>query len=313
MRRGPVGAGRIEQGAGTASPAWVKHGGLRAVGRRCGGHGTPVRPGILGRRYVEERQRSTPPPGPSVRFFVTVRRRTRSPGHVSSHSPYGQSSLCTVQVLGGGNAGSSAHVRSLTAGLVARGVRVTVCAPCDADDGPTTSRARAPNTCPYRGAATRVRGGAARRLHGADLVHAHGLHASFRASSRSAAGAPRSSSPGTTARTPKAPAAVCCGCWSDASRGRPRSCSASPPTSSTGPAARGARDARLARWRCPAAGRASGRGGVRAAAPKAARRTRRDRPALAHGRRHPGPAPGLRPPAGRARARGATSIPPRWW
>ncbi|MYV56609.1 glycosyltransferase, partial [Streptomyces sp. SID3212] len=39
--------------------------------------------------------------------------------------------LRTVQVLGGGSAGSSAHVRSLAAGLVARGVRVTVCAPAD--------------------------------------------------------------------------------------------------------------------------------------------------------------------------------------
>ncbi len=52
---------------------------------------------------------------------------------VSSHSPHGQSSLRTVQVLGGGNAGSSTHVRSLAAGLVARGVKVTVCAPSDAE------------------------------------------------------------------------------------------------------------------------------------------------------------------------------------
>ncbi|MEV6786265.1 glycosyltransferase family 1 protein, partial [Streptomyces sp. NPDC051098] len=37
--------------------------------------------------------------------------------------------LRTVQVLGGGSAGSGAHVRSLASGLVARGVRVTVCAP----------------------------------------------------------------------------------------------------------------------------------------------------------------------------------------
>ncbi|NEB78495.1 glycosyltransferase family 1 protein, partial [Streptomyces sp. SID14478] len=53
--------------------------------------------------------------------------------HVSSHSAHGQSSLRTVQVLGGGSAGSSAHVRSLAAGLVARGVRVTVCAPSEAE------------------------------------------------------------------------------------------------------------------------------------------------------------------------------------
>ncbi|MYR16415.1 glycosyltransferase family 1 protein, partial [Streptomyces sp. SID724] len=43
------------------------------------------------------------------------------------------SQLRTVQVLGGGSASSSAHVGSLAAGLVARGVRVTVCAPSAAD------------------------------------------------------------------------------------------------------------------------------------------------------------------------------------
>ncbi|CAM5723803.1 glycosyl transferase [Streptomyces badius] len=43
------------------------------------------------------------------------------------------SQLRTVQVLGGGSAGSSAHVGSLTAGLVARGVQVTVCAPAAVD------------------------------------------------------------------------------------------------------------------------------------------------------------------------------------
>ncbi|NDZ98892.1 glycosyltransferase family 1 protein, partial [Streptomyces sp. SID10116] len=52
--------------------------------------------------------------------------------HVSSHSPHGQTPLHTVQVLGGGSAGSSAHVRSLAAGLSARGLRVTVCAPDEA-------------------------------------------------------------------------------------------------------------------------------------------------------------------------------------
>lgn len=43
------------------------------------------------------------------------------------------SQLRTVQVLGGGSAGSSAHVSSLAAGLVARGVHVTVCAPAELD------------------------------------------------------------------------------------------------------------------------------------------------------------------------------------
>src|SRR6476620_10711293 len=47
--------------------------------------------------------------------------------------PFNVSQLRTVQVLGGGSAGSSAHVSSLTAGLVARGVHVTVCAPAELD------------------------------------------------------------------------------------------------------------------------------------------------------------------------------------
>ena len=55
--------------------------------------------------------------------------------------------LRTVQVLGGGSAGSSAHVRSLAAGLVARGVRVTVCAPAERSAS-TTSPARARTSSP---------------------------------------------------------------------------------------------------------------------------------------------------------------------
>ncbi|MDX3118053.1 glycosyltransferase family 4 protein [Streptomyces scabiei] len=100
---------------------------------------------------------------------------------MSSHSPHGQSSLRTVQVLGGGNAGSSAHVRSLTAGLVARGVRVTVCAPIGADDtydftGAGAEHVHVPRSSdPGSVAALRA------ACTDADLVHAHGLHASFRA------------------------------------------------------------------------------------------------------------------------------------
>ncbi|MEU4877776.1 glycosyltransferase family 4 protein [Streptomyces sp. NPDC021608] len=100
---------------------------------------------------------------------------------MSSHSPHGQSSLRTVQVLGGGNAGSSAHVRSLTAGLVARGVRVTVCAPAEADDtydftGAGAEHVHVPRSSdPGSVAALRA------ACTNADLVHAHGLHASFRA------------------------------------------------------------------------------------------------------------------------------------
>lgn len=100
---------------------------------------------------------------------------------MSSHSPHGQSSLRTVQVLGGGNAGSSAHVRSLAAGLVARGVRVTVCAPADADDAYDFTGAGADHVHVPRssdpGAVAALRAACT----DADLVHAHGLHASFRA------------------------------------------------------------------------------------------------------------------------------------
>lgn len=99
---------------------------------------------------------------------------------VSSHSPHGQSSLRTVQVLGGGNAGSSAHVRSLASGLVARGVRVTVCAPAGTDHlydftGTGAEHVHVPRSSdPASVAALRA------ACADADLVHAHGLHASFR-------------------------------------------------------------------------------------------------------------------------------------
>ncbi|MFF3987256.1 glycosyltransferase family 4 protein [Streptomyces sp. NPDC001601] len=100
---------------------------------------------------------------------------------VSSNAPHGQSPLRTVQVLGGGNAGSSVHVRSLAAGLVARGVRVTVCAPAEADraygfSGVGADHVHVPRSSdPGSVAALRA------ACTDADLVHAHGLHASFRA------------------------------------------------------------------------------------------------------------------------------------
>ncbi|MBY8864541.1 MULTISPECIES: glycosyltransferase family 4 protein [Streptomyces] len=100
---------------------------------------------------------------------------------VTSHVTHGQSPLRTVQVLGGGNAGSSAHVRSLTAGLIARGVRVTVCAPEHVDRAYGFTAAGAEHvhvprsSDPVSVAALRT------ACAGADLVHAHGLHASFRA------------------------------------------------------------------------------------------------------------------------------------
>ncbi|MFG2644070.1 glycosyltransferase family 4 protein [Streptomyces sp. NPDC048370] len=89
--------------------------------------------------------------------------------------------LRTVQVLGGGSAGSSAHVRSLASGLVARGVRVTVCAPPELDRAydfigagahfvPVPRRNDPATVAQLRNACI-----------GADVVHAHGLHASVRA------------------------------------------------------------------------------------------------------------------------------------
>ncbi|MGW2017580.1 glycosyltransferase family 4 protein [Streptomyces sp. NPDC001927] len=89
--------------------------------------------------------------------------------------------LRTVQVLGGGSAGSSAHVRSLASGLVARGVRVTVCAPAELDRAydfigagahfvPVPRRNDPATVAQLRNACI-----------GADVVHAHGLHAAVRA------------------------------------------------------------------------------------------------------------------------------------
>ncbi|GGZ06378.1 glycosyltransferase family 4 protein [Streptomyces poonensis] len=100
--------------------------------------------------------------------------------HVSSHSPHGRSPLRTVQVLGGGSAASSTHVRSLAEGLVARGVRVTVCAPGEVDrtydfTGVGAVHVPVPRSSDPA-AVTALRAACA----GADLVHAHGLHAAFR-------------------------------------------------------------------------------------------------------------------------------------
>ncbi|WP_225803204.1 glycosyltransferase family 4 protein [Streptomyces sp. NK15101] len=89
--------------------------------------------------------------------------------------------LRTVQVLGGGGAGSSAHVRSLASGLVARGVRVTVCAPAELDRAYDYLGAGAHFVpLPRLGdpaTVTALRNACI----GADVVHAHGLQASVRA------------------------------------------------------------------------------------------------------------------------------------
>lgn len=89
--------------------------------------------------------------------------------------------LRTVQVLGGGSAGSSAHVRSLASGLVARGVRVTVCGPAALERDYDFPGAGARFT-PVPGRSDPAALGALRAAFlGADLVHAHGLHAALRA------------------------------------------------------------------------------------------------------------------------------------
>ncbi|MGW3819355.1 glycosyltransferase family 4 protein [Streptomyces sp. NPDC005046] len=101
--------------------------------------------------------------------------------HVSSHSPHGQSPLRTVQVLGGGSAGSSAHVRSLASGLVARGVRVTVCSPTEADRLYGFTGVGAHHVPVPRGSDPASVSALRAACAEADLVHAHGLHAALRA------------------------------------------------------------------------------------------------------------------------------------
>lgn len=93
---------------------------------------------------------------------------------------YGRSPLRAVQVLGGGSAGSSAHVRSIAGGLVERGVHVTVCAPAELESAHGYSGAGARflpvprRTDPAAVAALRA------ACAGADVVHAHGLNAAVR-------------------------------------------------------------------------------------------------------------------------------------
>lgn len=95
-----------------------------------------------------------------------------------SHAP---GPLHAVQVLGGGGAGTGGHARSLAAGLVARGLRVTVCAPRGAelshrftDVGAQFAPAGVtPSARPEAAAVSVLRSVCA----DADLVHAHGLRA----------------------------------------------------------------------------------------------------------------------------------------
>ncbi|MFI9647133.1 glycosyltransferase family 4 protein [Streptomyces sp. NPDC052040] len=98
----------------------------------------------------------------------------------SSHSAHGRTPLRTVQVLGGGSAGSSAHVRSLAAGLVARGVRVTVCAPLEAERNHEFTGVGAQHVPVDRSTEPAALAALRAVCADADLVHAHGLHAGLR-------------------------------------------------------------------------------------------------------------------------------------
>ncbi len=101
---------------------------------------------------------------------------------MSSHAPQGQPPLRTVLVLGGGSAGSSTHVRSLAAGLVARGVRATVCAPAELDPLYDFTGAGAEFVSVPRSGDPKSVAALRAACADADLVHAHGLHAAVRAS-----------------------------------------------------------------------------------------------------------------------------------
>lgn len=120
--------------------------------------------------------------GPTRRYGPSA--PTQEPDHVISTptSAHGLSPLRTVQVLGHGSAGSAAHVRSLAEGLVARGVRVTVCATSETEEAYDFTGAGArfvyvpPRADPASVASLRS------ACWDADLVHAHGLRAGLRAS-----------------------------------------------------------------------------------------------------------------------------------
>ncbi|MFD8692304.1 glycosyltransferase family 4 protein [Streptomyces sp. NPDC059651] len=91
------------------------------------------------------------------------------------------SQLRTVQVLGGGSAGSSAHVRSLAAGLVARGVQVTVCAPAALERAYEFAATGARFVPVPRRSDPAAVASLRAACEGADVVHAHGLHSAVRA------------------------------------------------------------------------------------------------------------------------------------
>ncbi|MEV5510095.1 glycosyltransferase family 4 protein [Streptomyces orinoci] len=87
----------------------------------------------------------------------------------------GREPLHAVQVLGSGSAGSGAHVRSLAAGLVARGLRVTVCAPEWTGQRYGFAEAGASFKALRPGADAPAVAGIRAAVADADVVHAHGL------------------------------------------------------------------------------------------------------------------------------------------
>ncbi|MGP3967571.1 glycosyltransferase family 4 protein [Streptomyces sp. 6N223] len=94
----------------------------------------------------------------------------------------GRAPLHVVQLLGGGGAGTGVHVRSLAAGLVARGLRVTVCAPPSAERRYGLSRTGA-RFVPVVARSRLQAVGALRAVCAdADLVHAHGMRVGMLAS-----------------------------------------------------------------------------------------------------------------------------------
>ncbi|MEU1820700.1 glycosyltransferase family 4 protein [Streptomyces roseifaciens] len=93
----------------------------------------------------------------------------------STPAPHGRPPLHAVQVLGSGGAGSGAHVRSLAAGLVARGLQVTVCAPQETGEGYGFTSAGAAFAPLWARPDALAVAGIRAASSGADVVHAHGL------------------------------------------------------------------------------------------------------------------------------------------
>ncbi len=104
----------------------------------------------------------------------------------------GRAPLHVVQLLGRGGAGAGSHVRSLSAGLVARGLRVTICASPAAERRWALSRVGArfvpvtalPQPGRPEGAPSGLEAVSALRAvcSDADLVHAHGIRVGLLAS-----------------------------------------------------------------------------------------------------------------------------------